>query len=183
MMIISRVAVKEKNNFVIFVYKPTDTKYPGGMANTYTQINIHTVFAVKGHANFLHEHFIHRLCEYISGILTNLKQFPLAVGGYKNHVHVFFEQNPDITLSEIMEKVKANSSKWINQNKFVLGHFEWQRGYGGFSYSRSQRNGVIQYIMKQEEHHRAKTFREEYMAILKNFEIDFKDQYLFEFYD
>lgn len=82
-----------------------------------------------------------------------------------------------------MEKVKANSSKWINQNKFVLGHFEWQRGYGGFSYSRSQRNGVIQYIMKQEEHHRAKTFREEYMAILKNFEIDFKDQYLFEFYD
>ena len=153
------------------------------MANTYTQINIHAVFAVKGRENFLEEQLMHRLCQYISGILTNLKQYPLAVGGYKNHVHVFFEQSPDVALSDIMEKVKANSSRWINQNKFVTGHFEWQRGYGGFSYSRSQRNNVIQYIMNQEEHHRIKTFRKEYMAILKNFEIEFKDQYLFDFYD
>lgn len=153
------------------------------MANTYTQINIHVVFAVKGRNNLLHDHFIHRLFEYISGIMVNLKQFPLAVGGYKNHVHVFFEQNPDTPLSDIMEKVKANSSKWINQNKFVMGHFEWQRGYGGFSYSRSQRNNVIQYIINQEEHHRIKTFQEEYKEILKNFEIEFKEQYLFEFYE
>lgn len=153
------------------------------MANTYTQINIHVIFAIKGRDNLLQDRFIRRLFEYINEILVNLKQYPLAVGGYKNHVHAFFEQNPDTALSDIMEKVKANSSKWINQNKFVSGHFEWQRGYGGFSYSRSQRNDVIQYIMKQEEHHRVKTFREEYMAILKNFEIEFKDQYLFEFYE
>ena len=101
----------------------------------------------------------------------------------QNHIHVFFEQSPNVALSDIMEKVKANSSKWINQNKFIIGHFEWQRGYGGFSYSRSQRNNVIRYIMKQVEHHRAKTFRDEYMAILRNYEIEFKDQYLFEFYD
>ena len=153
------------------------------MANTYTQINIHAVFAVKGRDNLLNDQFIHRLFEYISGILVHLDQFPLAVGGYKNHVHLFFGLNPDYSVADIMEKVKANSSKWINQNKFVPGHFEWQRGYSGFSYSRSQRNNVIQYIMKQEEHHRTKTFREEYMAMLKNFEIEFKDQYLFEFYE
>ncbi len=153
------------------------------MVNTYTQINIHTVFAVKGQKNFLDQYLMPQLCAYISGILTNLTQFPLAVGGYKNHIHVFFEQSPNVALSDIMEKVKANSSKWINQNKFIIGHFEWQRGYGGFSYSRSQRNNVIRYIMKQVEHHRAKTFRDEYMAILRNYEIEFKDQYLFEFYD
>lgn len=153
------------------------------MANAYTQINIHAVFAVKGRENLLHDQYIHRLFEYISGIMVNLKQYPLAVGGYKNHVHVFFELNPDTKLSDIMEKVKANSSKWINQNKFVMGHFEWQSGYGGFSYFRSQRNAVIKYIMKQEDHHRIQTFREEYIAILKKFEIEFKDQYLFEFYE
>ncbi len=153
------------------------------MANTYTQFNIHIVFAVKGRDNLLQDQFIHRLFEYISGILVHLKQFPLAVGGYKNHVHLFFELNPDSAVADIMEKVKANSSKWINQNKFVAGHFERQRGYVGFSYLRNLRNNVIQYIMKQEEHHRAKKFQEEYVEILKNFELEFKDQFLFEFYE
>ena len=153
------------------------------MANTYTQINIHVVFAVKGRDNLLHDQFRHRVFEYISGIMVSLKQYPLAVGGFRNHVHVFFELNPDTTLSDIIQKVKANSSKWINQNKFTMGHFEWQRGYGGFSYSRSQRNAVIQYIIRQEDHHRIGSFKEEYIAILKNFKIEFKDQYLFEFYE
>ena len=115
--------------------------------------------------------------------MINLTQYPLAVGGYKNHVHVFFEQNPEVSLSDIMEKVKANSSKWINQNRFIAGHFEWQRGYGGFSHARSQRSNVIQYIMKLEKHHRSKTFRDEYMEILKKFGIEFKNQYLFEYYE
>ena len=115
--------------------------------------------------------------------MKNLSQYPLAVGGYENHVHIFFEQNPNSSLSDIMEKVKANSSKWINLNKFVVGHFEWQRGYGGFSYSRRQRNDVINYIMNQADHHHGATFREEYLDILKKYKIEFKDQYLFEFYD
>lgn len=153
------------------------------MANTYTQVNIHVVFAVKGRDNILHKELMNQLCKYMHGILVNLKQYSLAIGGYQNHVHLFFEQHPETALSDIVEKVKANSSKWINLNKLVMGHFEWQRGYGGFSYSRSQRNEVIQYIMKQEEHHKAKTFKEEYLAILKNFGIEFNDQYLFEFYD
>jgi hypothetical protein len=117
------------------------------------------------------------------GILVNLNQYPLAISGFKNHVHLFFEQNPTSALSDIIEKVKANSSKWINLNKKIVGHFEWQRGYGGFSYARSQRNKVIKYIINQEKHHQEITFRNEYLTILKNFEIEYDDRYLFEFYD
>jgi putative transposase len=153
------------------------------MAKTFTQINIHVVFAAKGADNLLHDQFIRQLFEYINVTMIRLKQYPLAVGGYKNHVHIFFEQNPDTALTDIIEKLKAKSSRWIRLNKFVKGRFEWQKGYGGFSYSRSKRNDVIQYIMKQEEHHRTKTFREEYLAILRNFDIELKNQYLFEFYE
>jgi putative transposase len=153
------------------------------MPNTYTQINIHTVFAVKGRENILHKALMEESCKYIHGIMINLRQYPLAISGYENHVHLFFEQNPDTPLSDIMEKVKANSSKWMNHNNKVPGHFEWQRGYGGFSYSRSQRNEVIQYIMNQEKHHQRNSFKDEYLAILKNYEIEYDDRYLFEFYD
>jgi putative transposase len=153
------------------------------MANTYTQLNVHVVFAVKGRENVLTEKFTIRLFEYLSGTLDKLQQFPLAVGGHRNHVHVFFELNPASSLADIMEKAKANSSKWINENKFVAGHFEWQRGYGGFSYSRSQRDGVIKYIMAQEKHHQHLTFKEEYLKMLANFEIKFEDQYMFEFFE
>jgi putative transposase len=151
------------------------------MANTYTQINIHVVFAVKGRENILQERFTLRLFEYLSGILVNLKQYPLAVGGHRNHVHVFFELNPVSSLADILEKLKANSSKWINDNKFVMGHFEWQRGYGGFSYSKSQRDGVIKYIVEQKKHHEQRTFKDEYMKMLNDFDIRFENQYLFDF--
>jgi putative transposase len=153
------------------------------MANTYTQLNIQAVFAVKGRENFLTSNFRKELFEYISGILKGLGQYSLSVNGHKDHVHIFFELNPISSLSDIMEKVKANSSKWINTNKFVLGKFEWQRGYGGFTYSRSQRNSVIQYIMNQEKHHHTKTFREEYLEILKKFEIEYDERYVFDFYE
>ena len=151
------------------------------MGNTYTQLNIHVVFTVKGKSNVLTDDFINRLFEYISGILTNLQQYPLAVGGYKDHVHIFFELNPKDSLSNIVHKVKANSARWINENGFVSGFFEWQRGYGAFSYSKSQRNNVIRYIMRQKEHHSAKTFKEEYFEILKQFNIRFEDKYMFDF--
>ncbi len=152
------------------------------MANNYTQINIHVVFAVKGRENVLNDQLMEQTCKYIHGILANLNQFPLAIGGHRNHIHLFFEQQPNTALSDIVEKVKANSSKWINDQRMVMGHFEWQRGYGGFSYSKSQRNEVIQYVIKQKEHHKVKTFKEEYLAILNKFDIEFDDQYLFEFY-
>ena len=153
------------------------------MANTYTQINIHVVFAVKGRTNILNNELSLQLFKYINGILSNGNQFPLAIGGYRNHVHIFFELNPDTKLSDIVRDIKANSSRWINENNFFKSRFEWQRGYGGFSYSRSQRDGVIKYIMQQEKHHKKKTFREEYLEILEKFDIKFENEYLFEFYE
>jgi REP element-mobilizing transposase RayT len=153
------------------------------MANTYTQINIHGVFAVKGRENILADNLRSDLFKYISGILVNKKHFPLAVNGYKDHVHIFFELHPTVSISDIMRDVKNNSSKWINENKLVKGHFNWQEGYGAFSYSRSQRDNVIKYIMKQEKHHAKKPFKDEYMNLLKKFEIKFEENYVFEFYD
>ena len=153
------------------------------MANTYTQINIHCVFAVKGRENIITKIFRDDLHKYMSGILRNDNAYPLAVGGWKDHVHVFFELNPNLKIADIMRMLKATSSKWINDTKMVKGKFQWQEGYGAFSHSRSQRNDVINYIMKQEEHHGKKTFREEYLELLKKFEIEFKEEYLFEFYE
>ena len=153
------------------------------MANTYTQLNVQTVFAVKGRENILNSHFRTQLFEYITDILRNNKQFPLAINGYKDHVHIFFELNPDSSLSNVLELVKSNSSKWFNSNRLVMGRFEWQRGYSGFTYSRSQRNNVIQYILNQENHHKSQTFREEYLEILRKFEMEYDERYIFEFYD
>ena len=141
--------------------------------------NIHCVFAVKGRENVITESFRDGLHQYMSGILKNDNAFPLAVGGWLDHVHVFFEMQPDSKISDLMRMLKATSSKWINDNNLVRGKFQWQAGYGAFSYSRSQRNDVIGYIM----HHRARTFKEEYLGMVKKFEIEFKDEYVFEFYD
>lgn len=153
------------------------------MANTYTQINIHAIFSVKGRENIITRNFRDRLHPYIAGIINNTGNYSLAVNGYKDHVHMFFELNPSWALSDIIRDLKANSSKWINENRFVLGRFAWQEGYGSFSYSRSQRNNVIKYIMEQEKHHAGKSFREEYLDLLQKFEIPFEDNYVFEFYD
>ncbi|HBX52742.1 MAG: transposase [Bacteroidetes bacterium RIFOXYA12_FULL_35_11] len=153
------------------------------MPNTYTQINIHAVFAVKHRENIITRNYRDELHKYISGILTNLKQYPLAVNGWKDHVHIFFEMQPTSNLSDILQIVKANSSKWINTNNFVKGKFNWQNGFGGFSYSKSQRANVIRYIVNQEQHHEGISFKKEYLNLLEKFEIDFKDQYLFEFYE
>ncbi|MDP3642492.1 MAG: IS200/IS605 family transposase [Bacteroidota bacterium] len=153
------------------------------MANTYTQLNVQTVFAVKGRNNILASNFRTQLFEYIAGILRNSKQYPLAINGFKDHVHIFFELNPDTSLSDVLEKVKSNSSKWINTNRFVMGRFEWQRGFSGFTYSKSQRKNVIQYIMNQENHHQVQTFKEEYLRMLRKFEMEFDERYIFEFYD
>ena len=153
------------------------------MANTYTQLNVHGVFSVLNRENFLLDNFRPELFKYISGILKNSNQFPLAVNGYRDHVHVFFELHPTNSVSEIMQLVKANSSKWINEKKFLPGKFKWQSGFGAFTYSRSQRDNVINYIVNQEQHHAKQSFKDEYLDLLRKFEIDYKDAYLFDFYD
>jgi putative transposase len=153
------------------------------MANTYTQINIHAVFSVKGRENIITKNFRDRLYQYIAGTINNTNNYSLAVNGHNDHVHVLFELNPVNSLSNVIKDIKANSSKWINKNRFVLGRFSWQEGYGAFSYSRSQRDNVIKYIMEQEKHHSKRPFREEYLELLRKFEIPFEDNYVFEFYD
>ena len=153
------------------------------MANTYSQVSIHCVFAVKGRENVITKDFRDRLHSYMSGILKNDGAYPLAVGGWLDHVHVFFELPTTITIADLMRMLKSSSSKWINDNKLVRGKFQWQEGYAAFSYSHSQRDTVIKYIINQEVHHKEKTFKEEYLGLLKNFEVSFDNKYVFEFYD
>jgi len=153
------------------------------MANTYSQLNVHCVFAVKGRENIISTRFRDELHSYMSGILRNDGAFPLAVGGWKDHVHVFFELPPALSVSKVMQMLKATSSKWVNDNRLVTGRFSWQEGYGAFSHSRSQRDQVIRYIMEQEKHHEQKSFREEYLEMLKQNDIRYEEAYLFEFYD
>jgi len=153
------------------------------MANTYSQLNIHCVFAVSGRQNIITEKFRDDLHRYMSGILKNDGAYPLAVGGWKDHVHVFFELPVTMAVSDQMRMLKASSSKWINDNRFVRGKFRWQEGYGAFSYARSQRDSVIRYIMRQEAHHKKSTFREEYLDLLKRFEISYDEKYVFEFHE
>ena len=153
------------------------------MPNTYSQITIHAVFAVKYRENFITKNWRDNLHQYISGIITNKGAKSLAVGGWKDHVHIFFGMPVTTCISDFIGVVKSNSSGWINDQKFVKGRFQWQDGYGAFSFARSQRDIVIKYIMNQEEHHSIKTFQDEYMKMLTDFDVAFDEKYLFEFYD
>ena len=154
------------------------------MANTYTKLNIHVVITVYGRQNLLLKVIREELFKYISGYLTNTGNFSLAVNGYTDHVHIFFEIKPDKSLSEIVQGLKANSSKWLNERGFIKGKFRWQKGYGAFSYARTQRETVINYIKNQERHHsKHQSFKEEYLSLLDRFEVKYDNKYLFEFYD
>lgn len=153
------------------------------MANTYSQITIQCVFAVKGRDNFITHEWRDRLHQYISSIINNSGAFPLAVGGWKDHVHILVGLPTSLSIADLMNKVKSNSSKWINEMKFLKGKFQWQEGYSAFSYSKSHRDLVIKYILNQEEHHHKKSFRDEYFKMLQDFEIQFNEKFAFEFYD
>ena len=153
------------------------------MANTYSQISIHSVFSVKGRENFITHPWRDDLHKYISGIITGTGAKSLAVGGWKDHVHVFFGMPVTTCIADFLSIIKASSSKWINEQQFIKGKFQWQPGYGAFSHSKSQRDGVIKYIINQEEHHKVQTFKEEYLRMLSDFEVEYEEKYLFEFYD
>jgi REP element-mobilizing transposase RayT len=149
------------------------------MANTYTQLYIHVVIVVKGRENVITPRFRDDLYKYISGIIANKNQKLLAIGGMPDHLHIFMSMNPDVKLSDLVRDIKANSSKWINENRFVMGKFNWQVGYGAFSYVKSQKDVVIKYILNQEKHHSKKSFREEYIDMLKRYEVNYDEKYLF----
>ncbi|MFN3753002.1 IS200/IS605 family transposase [Flavobacterium sp.] len=150
------------------------------MANTYTQIHIQLVFAVKHRNALIHSSFKGELYQYITGIIKNHNHKLLAINGMSDHIHIFIGMRPTQSLSDLLQDIKGNSSKWINEKKFLKVNFEWQQGYGAFSYSKSQVNNVINYINNQEQHHSIKTFREEYLEFLKLFEVDYDERYIFK---
>jgi len=153
------------------------------MANTYTQISIQVIFAVQGRENIITKDWRDELHRYITGIIKAEGAKPLAVGGWKDHAHIFFGLQPSLSISDLVKTVKANSSRWINDKRLVKGKFNWQEGFGAFSYSKDQRDKIINYIMQQEEHHKKLSFRNEYLSLLQEFEIDFEEKYVFEFYE
>ncbi|QBN19102.1 IS200/IS605 family transposase [Flavobacterium nackdongense] len=150
------------------------------MANTYTQIHIHFVFAVKYRLGTIQSEWKEELYKYITGITQNNSHKLLAINGMSDHIHILIGIRPAQSISDLMKDVKQSSSKWINENKLTKTHFEWQEGYGAFSYSKSQINNVIRYIQNQEEHHKTKSFLEEYLEILQNFEIEYDEKYIFK---
>ncbi len=150
------------------------------MAGTFSQVYIQIVFAVKGRENLISKTWKNDLHRYLAGIIKGKEQKPIIVNGMPDHIHAFVGLKPSMSISDLVRDIKNNSSNFINENKFVKGKFSWQEGYGAFSYSHSHINQVYNYILNQEDHHAKKTFREEYLELLKRFEIEFNEKYLFE---
>jgi len=150
------------------------------MANTYTQIYIHIVFAVKGRQNLISKDWKDEIYKYITGIISNESQKLIAINGMSDHIHILVGLKPDKSLSDLVRDIKANSSRFINERNWIDGKFEWQTGFGAFSYNHSQLTNVINYIKNQEEHHKKKTFKEEYIEFLKSFDVDYKNEYIFD---
>jgi putative transposase len=148
------------------------------MSNTYTQIYIQAVFAVKGRQNLFFQDHDDVLYRYIGGILKNKGHKSLAINGTPDHIHVFFGMKPTEALSDLIRDIKANSSGFINNKKWFPGKFNWQEGFGGFSYSHSQLDKVIGYIKNQKEHHKTKSFRNEYLSFLKEFDVHYDEKYV-----
>ncbi len=153
------------------------------MPNTYSQIYIQIVFAVQGRQNLIASSNREELHKYITGIVQNRNQKLLTIFAMPNHVHILVGIKPSIAISDLVRDIKAGSSKFINDNGWNNYKFNWQEGFGAFSYSKSQVDSVIQYIMKQEEHHRKISFKEEYIEFLNKFDIEYNEQYLFDWID
>ena len=152
------------------------------MPNTYSQLYIQIVFATKGRQSFIKEEFRDELQKYISGIIKEKKQKLYAIYCMPDHTHILVSIKPDIAISDLVRDIKANSSSFIKEKDFVK-NFSWQTGFGAFSYSKSQALNVVDYILNQPKHHAKKTFKQEYIEFLQKFEIEYNDEYLFEFYE
>ncbi len=153
------------------------------MGDTYTQLYIQLVFAVKGRHSFIESGWEEEMYKYTTGVVQTDKHKMLSINGMPDHVHIFIGLNPAIAISDAVKDIKRASHNWINDKGFVKGKFEWQGGYGAFSYGKSQIDKVCKYIANQKEHHKKQSFKTEYISLLKLFEIEYKDEYLFEFYD
>jgi REP element-mobilizing transposase RayT len=150
------------------------------MGNTFTQIYLQFVFAVQDRYSLIGKAWKNELYQYITGIIRNNKHKLIAINGTANHLHVFIGYKSHQLIPDLLRDIKGGSSKWINEKGFVQGKFSWQAGYGVFSYSHSQIDQVIKYIVNQEEHHNKKSFREEYIRLLERFNIEYNEQFIFK---
>ena len=150
------------------------------MADTYTQLYTHIIFAVKGRQRLIPKQHKEALHQYITHIITNKKQTVIRINSMPDHIHILVGMTPDMALSDLVRDIKANSSKFINKKEWVTGRFEWQTGFGAFSYSHSQLDDVVRYIKNQEAHYSRLTFREEYLSFLKRFNVDYNPKYVFD---
>jgi putative transposase len=150
------------------------------MPNTYTQLYAQLVFAVRNRDCLIGKHHREELHKYITGFVQNRDQKMLAIFAMPDHIHMLVALKPNMAISSLVRDIKTVSSKFINEKGFVNGRFSWQEGYGAFSYSKSQIDRVVKYILNQETHHKKRTFKDEYVAFLEKFEIEYEEQYLFD---
>ena len=150
------------------------------MANTYTQIYLHVVFAVEGRQSLITLEHNDELQKYITGIVTAQRHKLIAINNMPDHLHLLVGLRPDAALSDLVRDVKAGSSKFINEKRWVMGRFSWQEGFGAFSYARSQLGAVIRYIQNQQKHHAKKSFRDEYLELLEKFGVEYDQKYIFK---
>jgi putative transposase len=153
------------------------------MANTYSQIYVQIVFAVEERQSLIAPEHNDELQKYIVGIVTGQKQKLIAINNMPDHFHILVGLQPDVALSDLVRHIKTNSSKFINDKRWIAGRFAWQEGFGAFSYSRSQLDAVIHYIQNQQKHHARTTFREEYVGFLEKFGVVYDKRYIFKAYD
>jgi REP element-mobilizing transposase RayT len=151
------------------------------MANTYTQIYVHIIFAVKARGNLISDRWEEQLYKYITGIVEGNKQKLMIINGMPDHLHLLVGLKPDCSISDLVRQIKCCSSKWINERRFVSDRFEWQSGYSAFSVGRYHLRAVINYIESQKQHHARNSFKDEYIRLLRDNQIDFREEYLFEF--
>jgi REP element-mobilizing transposase RayT len=150
------------------------------MPNTFSQIYIHLVFAVKFRQSLINVSWEIELYKYINGIIKNKGQIPIIINGMPDHIHILFIMKPTCCISDLVREIKKSSTEFIKEKGFLPYKFQWQEGYGAFSYSQSSLNNVIKYIENQKQHHAIKTFKNEYQEFLNMFEIDFNQDYLFD---
>ena len=150
------------------------------MANTYTQLHIQLVFAVKYRAALIQKEWKERLHQYTTGIIQQNEHKMLQINSMSDHMHIFIGLRPHQSISSVVQNVKSESSKWINENRFCMSAFAWQEDFGAFSYSKTHVPDVIRYIQNQEAHHKKETFLDEYRKLPKAFEVEYDERYIFK---
>ena len=151
------------------------------MANTYSQIYIQVVFAVQGRQSLIRPQYNDELQKYITGVVSGQNQKLIVINNLPDHVHMLIGQKPSAALSDLIRDIKAASSGFINDRRWVVGRFSWQEGFGAFSYSHSQLSTVIRYIQNQPAHHQRTSFKEEYVGMLQRFNVAHDHRYVFQF--